>query len=401
VKFSCPKCTTKYSISDSKVPAGKTLRFTCKKCANVFKIRRKAKDPAPTKVEVPEFSSGNDDEGATRVANINEIMALKKRSKSAPPPAPAAPAAPTSSPFDEQVEWFVLVGGKQQGPFGTERVRRLLKEQKVDKRTYAWREGMGDWLRLGVVPEFENLANEAGDATWRGDAKAAKKPAAAAAAAPSGEPTKETVAMDAGHLREQLAKLGSAEAGVRGEQRLKTTAPLNDSEGALAALVGEPTGDTLSRDDGATLNEFEPFDPTLETTPPPPGLPPVLADAAAHTDPKLRGPMANRDAEYLEAAPGEATRVFMATAGLFKRRRMHRTAAIVGGVVATLLVGVISLDLAGFIEIPAMGLVYDLTGLEDPNVDRAMERVESKLQDAELSPEERAAIEKRQAALRA
>ena len=50
------------------------------------------------------------------------------------------------------------------------------------------------------------------------------------------------------------------------------------------------------------------------------------------------------------------------------------------------------LDLFGIYTI-GFGLLYDYTGLEDPNVGRAEQRVEAKLQDKELSPEERMRLE--------
>ena len=43
----------------------------------------------------------------------------------------------------------------------------------------------------------------------------------------------------------------------------------------------------------------------------------------------------------------------------------------------------------GYIEIPGLGFVYSVTGIEDPNVDRAVKRVEEKLVSSNVSEEER------------
>lgn len=101
---------------------------------------------------------------------------------------------------------------------------------------------------------------------------------------------------------------------------------------------------------------------------------------------------ASQQANYLEAPPGEATRVFMATAGLFKRRRNHRVAAVAGVISTLLLAGVVGADIAGIWQIPGMGIVYDVTGVADPNVDRAIERTESKLARSDLTPEQQNAL---------
>ena len=44
------------------------------------------------------------------------------------------------------------------------------------------------------------------------------------------------------------------------------------------------------------------------------------------------------------------------------------------------------------IEIPGLGFVYSVTGIEDPNVDRAAKRVEEKLVSSNMTEEERNAL---------
>ena len=77
MKFACPTCKTRYNIANEKVPVGVAVRFTCKKCSNVIRLRRKAKSQgAPAS---PEAAGGND--ASTRVASLREINKLKKESK--------------------------------------------------------------------------------------------------------------------------------------------------------------------------------------------------------------------------------------------------------------------------------------------------------------------------------
>ena len=80
----------------------------------------------------------------------------------------------------------------------------------------------------------------------------------------------------------------------------------------------------------------------------------------------------------------------MATAGIFERRRKNKIAAIAhGSVIFCLVAGTITLDLMGYIEIPGLGFVYSVTGIEDPNINRAVKRVEEKLVSSNVSEEER------------
>lgn len=152
------------------------------------------------------------------------------------------------------------------------------------------------------------------------------------------------------------------------------------------------------------------------TVPPRPGQapsssysPPCPADSAANpmdaadaatpwSEPAIPSPASsvkdNRDA-YLSAPPGQATRAFMTTAGIYAARRNKRIFAVTAGVILVSLAGLVIADLLGAIKIPGMGLVYDVTGLVDPNIDRAVERVKSKLTDSSISPKERQALRQR------
>lgn len=168
--------------------------------------------------------------------------------------------------------------------------------------------------------------------------------------------------------------------------------PLGDIAAAVD-LSGEPTGEGMRRSDVTGPGEsmsFETSDPFGSLDAPLGG--PRDADfdddfaGEVHTREEDLGTLPGGD--YHEAPPGEQTRVFMATAGIFKRRRNNLISAVVGIVVVLALGGIIALDVMGIYTIPGMGLAYDLTGLEDPNTDRAIERTKAKLESAR-DPEER------------
>ena len=136
MKFACPKCSTRYSITEARIPPDKTLRFACKICSGVIRLRRKAE---------------SEEAGKRGVAGVHS------------PPHKAPPTPPS----DAMVQWFVILSGTQKGPIPGQDIIELLRHNHVDRRSYAWRDGMNEWARLGSIPEFADLANNVGDANWR------------------------------------------------------------------------------------------------------------------------------------------------------------------------------------------------------------------------------------------
>jgi hypothetical protein len=121
-------------------------------------------------------------------------------------------------------------------------------------------------------------------------------------------------------------------------------------------------------------------------------LGPTFSEALSGSEEERHLSASDGNASYLNAPPGESTQVFMATAGLYRRRRTHRVAATAGILLSLLLVGIVSLDIIGLIEIPGMGLVYRTTGLVDPNSQRGMRHVERELAKSDLPAERRAQL---------
>lgn len=164
-------------------------------------------------------------------------------------------------------------------------------------------------------------------------------------------------------------------------------------------LEAEPEEDVASLDVSATEEPVAlPLSALDDAFPPAPTAQPSFAAEPtpfanpANTEPFVT-PEGQADASYVNAPPGESTRVFMQTAGIYKRRRVNKVAAVIGSAVAVVFAGVVALDLAGVIEIPAMGAVYEMTGVADPNVNRALERTERKLASQALDPTKRASLE--------
>jgi predicted Zn finger-like uncharacterized protein len=111
MKIECDKCGAKYSIADDKV-RGKTFKIRCKKCSNVIIVSDKA---------------GGAEEGG-------------------------------DAPADEP-GWHLAIGGETVGPISEAEVRERFANGEIDRDTSVWQEGFEDWLPLGEVSAFADLAD--------------------------------------------------------------------------------------------------------------------------------------------------------------------------------------------------------------------------------------------------
>ena len=128
MKIVCDNCATKYSIADEKV-RGKVFKIRCKKCSHVIVV--KGGEGGQSEI-MPGDPSAYDGEDATAMA--------------------------TAAPSGEGV-WHLVIDREQVGPMTPEEVRAKVSAGQADADTYAWREGFGDWVRLGSIDEFHDLDN--------------------------------------------------------------------------------------------------------------------------------------------------------------------------------------------------------------------------------------------------
>jgi predicted Zn finger-like uncharacterized protein len=112
--FRCARCKTRYRVADHRVQ-GRRFRVTCKACGVV-------------------------------------LIATAPTSNATPPP--AHPPSP-SQPVDAQ-EWYVAVKKKQRGPLSHAEVSGLVSDRSLSPRSYVWKPGMPEWVRLGNLDTFHD-----------------------------------------------------------------------------------------------------------------------------------------------------------------------------------------------------------------------------------------------------
>ncbi len=156
MKINCQSCEAKYTIADDKV-RGKTVKIRCKKCGAAIVV--KGTDLPP--------DQGNEEEedDATRVY----------------PHAGAQASAVTSA-----MDWTLNMPDGEQRAVSVEEIAQLFASGAINAETYAWRDGMADWLPLNQIVELAPaLAGQAA-------------PAPRPSGAPSADPRLAGIGGDAG-----------------------------------------------------------------------------------------------------------------------------------------------------------------------------------------------------------
>lgn len=130
MKIVCDACGAKYAIADEKV-RGKVFKIRCKKCSNVIVVRGlsgegDAADESLSQQETRTF--GYDEQEGAEAASSEGV-------------------------------WHLVIDQDQIGPITDEEVRERFARGEVDRDTYAWREGFGDWLPLASIDVFADLGS--------------------------------------------------------------------------------------------------------------------------------------------------------------------------------------------------------------------------------------------------
>jgi GYF domain 2/zinc-ribbon domain len=132
VNVTCTKCGKKYVIADDKVAGKTSVKIRCKQCQSLIAV---AVGPMSSPSGVVAMAAG-----APPPPSDSQ--------QSDAPPAQAAEAAPS---------WYAMVAGKQEGPFDVRALQERVTRGEVTLRTYLWKAGMSDWKRASDVPEVSPI----------------------------------------------------------------------------------------------------------------------------------------------------------------------------------------------------------------------------------------------------
>jgi predicted Zn finger-like uncharacterized protein len=148
VNVTCTNCGKKYVISDDKVAGKASVKIRCKQCQSLLTVA------VTSGVSVSASPSAG--AGAEVARSASSLAATSK------PPAPASgPWAdePTRAMpgLDTSATWYAMVHGTQVGPLDVRALSAKVQAGEVTLRTYLWKPGMADWKRASDVPEVSPI----------------------------------------------------------------------------------------------------------------------------------------------------------------------------------------------------------------------------------------------------
>jgi predicted Zn finger-like uncharacterized protein len=161
VNVTCDKCNKRYSIADDKV-RGKSVKIRCKQCQNLISVQGPSATGQAAAVAVSASVPA-----AAAAAHLGGASPWEEERTR------AMPAMDTSS------QWFAMVKGKQLGPFDVRGLEGKVKSGELTLRTYLWKQGMGDWKRASELPEVSPVfagVSSAGATATGPTAAAAERP---------------------------------------------------------------------------------------------------------------------------------------------------------------------------------------------------------------------------------
>ncbi|MCC6337016.1 MAG: zinc-ribbon domain-containing protein [Myxococcales bacterium] len=146
MNVTCNNCGKKYVISDDKVAGKASVKIRCKQCQSLISVA----------VTGAAASAGS-------APSVGAAHARPSRSH-----AVSAPPAPAASPWAEEqtrampamdtsATWYAMIQGAQVGPLDLRALSAKVNGGEVTLRTYLWKPGMGDWKRASDVPEVSPI----------------------------------------------------------------------------------------------------------------------------------------------------------------------------------------------------------------------------------------------------
>lgn len=143
MNVTCNKCGKRYVIADEKVVGKASVKIRCKQCQNLIQLT-----PVATA-----FAQSISTATASPVltATASSTVALTGTNTERSPWDDEATRAMPAPNLTSQ--WFAMIAGKQEGPFDLRGLGQKAGVGEVTLRTYLWKPGMDNWRRAADVPD--------------------------------------------------------------------------------------------------------------------------------------------------------------------------------------------------------------------------------------------------------
>lgn len=94
------------------------------------------------------------------MAMAQQMMQSMAPGNTTPPSTTQSNAANTSDtppPIPGEVEYYIAIGGKQNGPYNMQMLEKLAQEQVMTRETLVWKKGMAEWAKADSCADLQSL----------------------------------------------------------------------------------------------------------------------------------------------------------------------------------------------------------------------------------------------------
>ncbi|MFN3266842.1 MAG: SPFH domain-containing protein [Deinococcales bacterium] len=102
-------------------------------------------------------ASANNPSGAGAAAFLNAGVGLAVGQQMAQNLQPQSQAPVAPPPLPNAAQWFVGIGGQQQGPFDAVMLANMAQSGQLTRDTLVWKNGMAGWVAAGTVGEIASI----------------------------------------------------------------------------------------------------------------------------------------------------------------------------------------------------------------------------------------------------
>ncbi len=149
MNVTCNKCGKRYVIADEKIAGKASVKIRCKQCQNLIQLTG---GPASS------GSSASLPAAAALVTSASPSVVSLSGEAGAAQRSPWEDEATRAMPApDLTTQWFAMIQGKQEGPLDLRGLGMKVNEGEVTLRTYLWKPGMDGWKRAADVPEVSSV----------------------------------------------------------------------------------------------------------------------------------------------------------------------------------------------------------------------------------------------------
>lgn len=164
MNVSCSNCGKRYVLSDDKVAGKASVKIRCKQCQSLISID--VAQASAASASAPAAAPASRGSGAVAMAQLQQ-----------PTRSPWEDEATRAMPaLDMTTQWHAMIGGVQQGPFDVKTLMGKVAAGEVTLRTYLWKAGMADWKRAADVAEVSPIFSGSSAAPSSSPSQASKPP---------------------------------------------------------------------------------------------------------------------------------------------------------------------------------------------------------------------------------